>query len=218
MTSPLPITILGGTFDPIHYGHLRMALEIQQALELPSIRFVPCQQPVHKSHAHATVKQRLAMLELALQHWPTFTVDTREITRSSPSYMIHTLRSLRQEEGPHTPLILIMGADSFQQLHTWYEWENLLTEGHFVLTSRPGYTLPTEGPLLPLLQNNLTDNPLLLHQQPAGAIYCQPITHLDISSSAIRSQCQEGYNPCFLLPDRVLNYINNAQLYEKSNG
>lgn len=214
MATHTPIALLGGTFDPIHYGHLRMALEIQQALDLPTIRFVPCQLPVHKAQAHATAKQRLAMLALALQHEPTFSLDTREITRSSPSYMIHTLQSLREEAGLESPIILIMGADSFQQLHTWHQWKNLLTQAHLVLASRPGYPLPTQGPLIPLMQQSLTSETRTLHQQPAGAIYCQSITHLDISSTAIRSQRQQGYNARFLLPDTVLNYINNAQLYE----
>lgn len=214
MSTHTPIALLGGTFDPIHYGHLRLALEIQQALDLPTIQFVPCQLPVHKPQAHATAEQRIAMLELALQDQPTFSLDTREITRSSPSYMIHTLQSMRQEVGPETPIILIMGADSFQQLHTWHQWEDLLTQAHLVLASRPGYPLPTEGPLIPLMQQCLVTEPHLLHQQSAGAIYCQSITHLDISSTTIRSQCQQGYNPRFLLPDTVLNYINNAHLYE----
>ena len=209
-----PIALLGGTFDPIHYGHLRMALEIQQALDLPSIRFIPCQTPVHKTHTHATMEQRIAMLALALQDHPSFSLDTREITRASPSYMLHTLRSLREEAAPDIPIILIMGTDSFQQLHTWHRWEELLKQSHFVVASRPGYSLPTQGPLVPLLRESLTSEPRRLHQQPAGAIYCQPITHLDISSTAIRSQCKQGYNPHFLLPNTVLDYINNAHLYE----
>lgn len=217
MPTHTPITILGGTFDPVHYGHLRMALEIQEALGLPSIGFLPCRMPVHKEQTHGTLEQRMAMLALAIKDHPSFYLDTREVNRSSPSYMVHTLQSLREEVGSHRPLILIMGTDSFQTLHTWHEWKTLCSLTHILIATRPGYLLPSTGPLLPLIEAHFTKKPCLLKKTPAGYIYTQRITQLDISSTTIRTLREQGYNPSFLLPNTVLQYINNIRLYEKTN-
>ena len=132
-----PIGILGGTFDPVHYGHLRTALELFQILNLAEIRFMPCQIPVHKDEVHADPKHRLAMLELALAGTPEFKVDHRELQRSTPSYMIETLISLRKEY-PDTPLALIMGSDAFINLATWNSWQELTDYAHIVVAIRAG--------------------------------------------------------------------------------
>lgn len=209
-----PIALLGGTFNPIHYGHLRMALEVQEALQLPTIHFVPCHIPVHKTEPSITLEHRLNMLKLALQNQPTFLLDTCEIERATPSYMWYTLSALRAKWGPTAPLILIMGMDSFQGLHHWHQWEGLITQAHLVITSRPGYALPTTEPLKSFVNQHLTLDIQCLKDHPAGYIYYQKISHLDISSTFIRSQRKEGYNLHFLLPDQVINYLIEAKIYE----
>lgn len=207
-----PIGILGGTFDPIHFGHLRSALEILQILDFAEVRLIPCNSPVHKNGNTSSVTHRLAMLHLAVNTVPQLKIDEREIRRSSPSYMIDTLLSLR-EEFPETPLCLIVGTDSFNQLPTWHRFGKILDLVHIVVATRPSFEyFPTPE------HNHLTNNHLSLdredlHQQKQGSIYFQMITQLDISATAIRQQTKAGYDPHFLTPCSVIEYIKKNDLY-----
>lgn len=207
-----PIGVWGGTFDPVHYGHLRTALELCQQLKLEQVRFVPCQQPVHKERVYASAEHRLAMLRLACDDQAPFVVDDRELIRSTPSFMIDTLISLRKEF-PSMPLVLLMGSDAFVNLPVWHRWLQLLHYAHIVVVNRPGYRLEVGSKLQSLLDKHKLDHTASLGQQLAGGILIQTTTALDISATVIRNQIRAKLSPRFLLPDTVHDYINTHQLY-----
>lgn len=133
------IGILGGTFDPIHFGHLRTALDVVEDLNLQQLRFIPCGEPPHRDQPHASPAQRLAMVQLAIASESRFMVDAREIQRGGPSYMVETLESLRQELGEQQSLGLIVGLDAFAALDSWYRWQDLIDLAHLIIMTRPGW-------------------------------------------------------------------------------
>ncbi len=208
---PRPIGILGGTFDPIHYGHLRPALEVLETLDLAEIRFVPCRVPAHRGSPQITAGQRLALARLATVGQPGFLVDDRELRREGPSYMVETLASLREDFGD-VPLCLIVGADAFGELHTWHRWRELSQFAHIVVMQRPG--LPK--PFVPVLEEFIAPRKVdaaTLRRQLAGGILFQPVTQLDISATYIRALLARGQSPRFLLPEAVLACIHERALY-----
>lgn len=207
------IGIFGGTFDPIHFGHLRTALEIYESLPLQEIRFLPCQQPVHKATTGASVNDRLAMLKLAIAEQPGFRLDTRELERDSPSYMYETLRSIRHEVG-HTPLCLICSMDAFSNFTSWYRWDAIIELAHIVVATRAGYTTSFSDTLNNFTNKHLITNPQALLAQPAGYILFIETTPLTISSTAIRHLIKNNLNPSYLLPEAVKAYIKQQHLYK----
>lgn len=208
-----PIGILGGTFDPVHYGHLRLALELIQKLELEEVRFIPCHQPVLEKTALARPEQRLAMLKLAILDQANFIIDERELNRDTPSYMFETLTSLRAEFGKK-PLALIMGQDAFSSLPKWHRWEELIDLCHLIVIGRPGFVSP--HPLaFPDFTKKIIDDAKLLQKQSAGYVIFPKITPLAISSTAIRKQFHQNINPRYLLPDAVIQYILQQKLYSE---
>ncbi len=209
-----PIGILGGTFDPIHFGHLRTALEIYQQFDLQEIRLIPCQIPVLKKPTDASAEHRLAMLKLAIDQQPGLVVDDRELQRSGPSYTIDTLLSLRAELGD-TPLWLILGSDTLATLDQWQRWQELIEHAHLFIEMRPDYVLPKDGTIAKFLWQHKTDDLELLHNAPAGKIYMTHLAQLAIAATTIREQLAKGLNPRYLLPDSVLNYIIQNKLYLK---
>ncbi|MDR3477508.1 MAG: nicotinate-nucleotide adenylyltransferase [Gammaproteobacteria bacterium] len=210
-----PIGILGGTFDPVHFGHLRMALELYQALDLAEVRLVPCYQPVHRKMPVATPEQRLKMVTEAIAKESAFTVDPCEIERQGPSYTIDTLKTLHALL-PNTPFCLIMGIDALLSFSSWHQWENILDLAHLVVAHRPQYQLPQTGIVADLLKERLRHNAIDLHNSLAGNILLHPVTPLEISSTDIRKQIASGRNPRFLLPDSVYNYIKEHGTYSIS--
>lgn len=209
------IGILGGTFDPIHFGHLRTAFELHQTLDLAEVRFIPCYQPVHRKSPIATPEQRLAMVMKAIENEPAFQVDDSEIQRKGPSYMIDTLEGLHKNL-KHTPLCLIMGIDALLHFPSWHRWEDILKRAHLVVAHRPHYHLPTTGIVADLIKHRLTNNPESLHDSLAGHIFLHPVTPLEISATDIRKQITMGRNPRFLLPDSVYKYIQQHGVYSIS--
>lgn len=209
-----PIGILGGTFDPIHHGHLRIALELYQQLDLRQVRFIPCQQPVLDKTAQATTIQRVEMLKLAINNQKQFILDDRELKRNTPSYTIETLISLR-EEFCDIPLCLITGSDSFLQLSRWHRWQELITLSHIVVIPRPDYLLDDiqEELIKNFLIKHQVNNPLLLQEKLNGYIYIANFQPLAISSTYIRQQITNGLNPAYLLPENVLQYIWKEEVY-----
>lgn len=205
------IGILGGTFDPIHHGHLRCALEMYQILGLQEVRFLPCNKPVHKNDTLSNAVHRLNMLRLAIANVDGLSIDDREIIRETPSYMIETLQSLRREF-PETGLCLILGTDAFMQLHTWQSYEKILDLAHIVVALRPGHELLPTPETKKLLTHQVVDFEDL-HQQNHGNVYLQIITQLEIASTDIRSQIKAGYNPSYLIPVNVWEYIQENRLY-----
>ena len=213
VAAPLPIGILGGTFDPIHYGHLRPALELLHTLELAEVRFVPCRIPAHRGTPIVTAEQRLALVRLATAGQPGFVADDRELRREGPSYMFDTLTSLRTEVGAETPLVLIVGADAFRDLHTWHRWRELTGLAHIVVMQRPGAAQSLPPVLAEFATPRVAHAPAALRQQSAGGILFQPVTQLDIAATRIRALLARGQSPSYLLPDAVLAAIRDRALY-----
>lgn len=218
MNSTAPVGILGGTFDPVHFGHLRLAQEVAEALHLAEVRFVPAGAPPHRAAPGPAPAQRLAMVRRAVAGNPLFSVDEREVNRAGPSYMVDTLGALRAELGAVRPICLLLGADAFVELATWHRWHELFNLAHVVVAHRPGFPAETwsQRMLLPLAREyeaRLLQQPLSVHLSPAGGIVAQPIAALDISASMIRASLVNGASPRYLLPDSVLDYIHDNHLY-----
>ena len=209
------IGVLGGTFDPVHFGHLRSALELLETLGLAEVRLVPCGHPPHRSPPRAPASARLAMLELAVTGQPGLRVDPRELERPGPSYMVDTLASLREEQGTR-PLCLILGSDAFLGLPGWHRWQELVQLAHLVVMHRPGWDLDDNlaAPLAQLVEARRVYEAAALAAQPAGSILLVPVTPLDISATAIRTLIAAGRSPRYLLPDVVWEHIRAHGLYD----
>ena len=207
------IGIFGGTFDPIHIGHLRIALELKQQLQLDEMRLLPCYLPPHRPTPGASANQRVDMLEIALQDCADLQIDKRELQRDKPSYTYDTLHDLRAEVGEQTSLCLCMGMDSFATLDTWHNWDQLLQLAHILVVARPGWLLPESGAVADLLQSHRRDSTAIT-QQAAGAIVVLEQRLLPISATDIRAQIRTGNSPQFLVPDGVWNYIRRNGLYQ----
>jgi nicotinate-nucleotide adenylyltransferase len=214
MADQRPLAVLGGTFDPIHNGHLRFAEEVATALSLDEVRLVPAGQPPHRSAPLVSAEHRLVMAHLATSGNPLLRVDGREVQRKEPSYSVITLEEIRAEIGER-PLCLLVGADAFFGLPFWHRWEELFKLAHIVVASRPGYELTSTLPLglHKVWEQSFTDNVADLAARPAGLIYHQKITSLDIAANRIRSLVQHGRSARYLLPDTVLEYIHKCGLY-----
>ena len=208
------IGIFGGTFDPIHYGHLRTAFELLQALGLAEVRLVPAGRPPHRATPLCDADRRLEMLRAAAAGQPGFVVDDRELRRAGPSWTVTTLRELRAE-APSRPLCLIVGMDAFLGLPQWHEWSALVELAHVVVAHRPGWSAPGDGPLGELLAQRGTDRVEDLHSAPAGRIHVRAVTQLEISSTALRELIVAGSDPRYLLPDAVRAIIRDTGCYQR---
>jgi nicotinate-nucleotide adenylyltransferase len=206
------VGIFGGTFDPVHNGHLRSALEVLQQFDLDHIRLIPSARPPHREQPQATPEQRLMMLHLAVKNSQSFVVDDRELKREGPSYTVDTLTSLRAEF-PDTPLYLILGSDAFIHLSTWHQWQQLLTLSHIVVMQRPDQPLSLRSDMQNWYQEHLAStehNDLL-----AGKIWPVTLTQLNISATAIREAVAKGHSPEFLMPDPAVRLIEQLGLYQR---
>ncbi len=206
------IGILGGTFDPVHHGHLRLALELHELLRLSEVRLIPLANPPHRQQPSSSAEARLEMLQAAVKNEPALRIDRREIDRGGNSYTVDTLTSLRTEM-PGAPICLILGMDAFAGLPGWKRWEDLCTLAHLVVAHRPGVSPPGDLRIQGLLAERLIDTPEALHQSPTGYIYLASLPLLDISSSRIRAYLAQGRDPRYLLPNAVLDIINTQHLY-----
>jgi len=204
--------IFGGTFDPVHYGHLRAASEAGERLELEDLRLLPAGTPPHRPAPFAAAHHRLAMLNLALSGQPDLWADDREIRRPGNSYMVDTLTDIRREEGD-VPLLLLIGQDAANALDSWHRWLQLFQLAHIVILRRPDTSQAGSGALLHEFQTRSVKEPLPLRQKPAGLVYSLEVTQLAISSTDIRRQIAGGNSPRFLLPDSVIGYIRDNRLY-----
>lgn len=213
------VGILGGTFDPVHYGHLRLAQEVADGFGLARIRFIPCGNPPHREQPVAPAQHRVEMTRLALAGNPVFDLDEREIRRAGPSYSVDTLTELRAELGEKTPLCLIVGTDAFLGLATWHEWRRLFGLAHVVVAHRAGEF--DEGAMPEALHKEYAarrQDGIACADAPAGAIATFAMTALDISASRIRRDIARGTNTRYLLPDAVLDYIQRHKLYLEADG
>ncbi|MBI2316321.1 MAG: nicotinate-nucleotide adenylyltransferase [Betaproteobacteria bacterium] len=210
-----PLGLLGGTFDPVHLGHLRLAEEALERLRLSRIRWIPSGHPGHRGAPVAGAAERIAMLKLAIAGHPRFDLDEADAWPKQPLYTVHTLERLRAELGRELPLVLVIGADQLQAFNTWHEWRRLFDLAHIAAAERPGY--PAAGKALPeevaaeCLRRDAAAPELA--RSPAGRIVRFPMTALDISASDCREAIATGRSVRYLLPDAVLDYIGSHGLY-----
>ena len=209
------IGIYGGTFDPVHFGHLRTAVEVYEAVGLDELRFIPCHIPPHREKPGASAAQRLAMLEAAIQDCDSrFLIDTRELQRPGASYMVDTLSSIRVEVGDDVPVILIVGQDAFLGLHRWHQWQRLFTLAHIVVMQRPGYPTEPELALGNAIASRLSHSEQNLRDLASGVVCSVAVTPLGISANGIRRAIREHRSPRYLAPDAVLDLIKEQGLYQ----
>jgi len=207
-----PIGVFGGTFDPIHYGHLRSAFEMLQALHFEEVRFVPCGDPPHRGTTFANAQQRFELVELAIAGQAGFVADDRELQRDGPSFTIDTLHSLRAQF-PGCSLGLIIGMDAFLGLPGWHRWNEILDCAHIVVAHRPGWKAPDIGVLGDLIAEFGTHRIEDLHEVTHGSLHIHAVTQLEIASTEIRELVGAGRDPRFLMPDAVRDRIIEAGLY-----
>ncbi len=214
---PPPITLFGGTFDPVHFGHLRVAQDTAAALKLPEIRFVPSQSPVHRGRPGASADARLAMLKLAVADLPGLAVDDCELSRESASYTITTLEAFRAKY-PAAPLIWLIGVDAFLKIQSWHRASELFDFAHFVVLNRPGFATANvfSAALAPVWQGRATADARLLLNELSGRIYLQTVAPQAVSATEIRNMLRSGAADgafASLLPNAVLSYIRAHRIY-----
>jgi nicotinate-nucleotide adenylyltransferase len=206
------IGILGGTFDPIHFGHLRTALDVMQATGMAQMRFIPLHRAVHRAQPETDGSLRLQMVQAAIAGQPGFVADDRELRRQGDSYMVETLASLR-DEFPEQPLCLLLGMDAFNGFADWRRPDEILRLAHLVVMHRPGAPSARDPRVQEMLESRRYDQSDALAQAPAGRILLQAVTQLDISATRIRALVAAGQSPRYLLPEAVLMLIESHGLY-----
>lgn len=206
--------MFGGTFDPVHNAHIQMALSALSELKLDEVRLIPCHQPPHRDQPQLTSHERLHLLELATANHASLRVDDRELKRPGPSWTADTLRDLRQELGEQVSIVLLMGADAYSSLSSWYQWQLLPRLAHIAVFLRPGYSLPDSGLLSEYLDRSPSGQALLLgiQNQPSGLIAALNQAQVDLSATAVREQLAQGRVPDSLDP-AVRDYIVKHRLY-----
>jgi nicotinate-nucleotide adenylyltransferase len=219
LSSSTPIGVLGGTFDPVHLAHLRLAEELADAIGLAKVRFIPTGAPPHRGTPRVSGAHRMEMVRLALAGNPRFEADDREIRREGVCYTFDTLNELRAELGDR-PLCLLMGSDAFSALTTWHRWEELFDLAHIVIAHRPGFSLQQlqsslPGPLRKIYLQRLAASTGILRRDSGGAVYAREITALDIAATPIRGLLAGGGSARYLVPDAVLDYIETNRLYKE---
>lgn len=207
-----PLAIFGGTFDPIHFGHLRTAWEAGEALDA-DVRLVPSRVPPHRPQPVASAAQRRKMVELALARQGRLTLDARELERDGHSYTIDTLIELRKEIGAERSLVLLVGADAFAGFPSWKRWVELFDHAHVGVLTRPGHEDALPDVLAATVATREVRGPSALRDAPSGLVVRLPVTPLEISASAIRALLAAGHEPRYLVPDAVIEYVRREGLY-----
>ncbi|MGD8559051.1 MAG: nicotinate-nucleotide adenylyltransferase [Gammaproteobacteria bacterium] len=212
------IGVFGGTFNPVHWGHVRTALEIKNALAIETMLLMPCGIPPHREEPDVDAPTRLSMLQAAVADYPQLQVDDRELKRGGLSYSVDTLHSLREENGD-TPICLCVGADAFIHLDSWHQWQKLFSLAHIIVVHRPGWPLDTlmqqiQGELKSIVATSLVTQPDLLRQQQCGLVLPQKVTDINISATDIRQRLVQGQSIAELVPPAVLQIIEQQHLYQ----
>ena len=219
------VGIFGGTFDPVHIGHLRTAVELREHLGLDELHLMPSARPPHREQPGVSAEHRLAMLCLAIggetpcDSFITdgLLADDRELRRDGLSYTVETLAQLRGELGDDVAICLCIGMDSLVNLHTWQRWQELSDYAHIVVAARPGWHLPETGPVAQWLAGRYTDDPQLLTNSPSGRVLVEAMTLLPVSATQIREDLAAGNSVRYLVPDAVIQYIHQHGLYKQEN-
>jgi len=214
MTKAKRIGVLGGTFDPIHFGHLRPALELTEALRLDVMTLIPNHQPVHRGQPQATTAQRLAMLKLGVQG-TALKVDDREARRDEPSYTVDTLQAMR-DQMPGSELVFCMGEDAFNGFDRWHRWQQILELANIVVMSRPDTQLSPWA--LQLIKQQAKTVGKTIDDAPVGVVERQAVTQLSISATEIRRRVSHGLSIRYLVPEPVKEYITRNDLYQSASG
>lgn len=204
--------VLGGTFDPVHFGHLRIAVECKDNLGLDELRMLPCARPPHRQQPFASAQQRFDMLQLALKNCNGITADDRELTRQGLSYTVDTLISFKKDF-PQSTLFLVVGSDSFQSLASWHQWQKILELANIVIAKRPDSKNNRISNVGKLLSNCFVDDLNAFRHSPCGTVFELHVSQLDISSTEIRHLIGKKKSPQYLLPEPVFHYINQHALY-----
>jgi len=207
-----PIGLFGGTFDPIHNGHLRTAFELWQSLRLAQVRFLPTGSPPHRDAPLAPAELRLEMVRAAVVGQPGFAVDDREIRRTGVSYSVDTLTELRREH-PQRSLCLLLGMDAFLGMPTWHRWREIFGLAHVVVAPRPGWKAPITGPLGEEMVDRGTGSVRELHGASAGRIHVHAVTQLEIASTDLRALILAGRDLRYLVPEPVRDLILRSGCY-----
>lgn len=209
-----PLAVFGGTFNPVHLGHLRSAVEIVERFGLAELRFMPSALPPHREAPGVDPEVRARLVELAIAGEPRLACDRRELDRAGPSYTIDSLLSLRSELGRERPLLLVMGSDALAGLPHWHRWRELLPLCHILALARPGWSLPDAGEAAGFLAAHRVDAGVL-GERPAGGIHVATLRPLPISATEIRGLLQSGRSARYLVPDPVHAYLQQHQLYQQ---
>ena len=210
----MSVALLGGTFNPIHFGHLNLANCLVDYLQVESVRMIPCAIPPHRERPSVSAEQRLAMLQLAIDDHPLLTSDDLELRKSTPSYSIETVQQIRQQVGEETPLFFCIGMDSLLTIDSWHHWQQLLDYCHLAICPRPGYKLPIKGHLAEWIEQNLCDDIERVKTLAQGCLHLCKIPLKDISSTAIRDSIKCAQSIDHLTPKSVVNFITKHSLYE----
>ncbi|MFV0513775.1 MAG: nicotinate-nucleotide adenylyltransferase [Jhaorihella sp.] len=208
-----PVVVFGGTFNPVHFGHLRSALELGERLSLPQVRLMPSARPALRDAPECSAEHRAAMVELALAGEAGIVCDRRELARPGMSYSVDSLQGLRRELGAGRSISLVLGYDALLQLNRWHRWRELLAFGHLLVIARPGWSLPDDGEIADWLAQHRATGWPQLRDQPCGQVLIEELRPLDIAASDIRALLAAGRSARYLLPDSVLGYIEEYSLY-----
>jgi nicotinate-nucleotide adenylyltransferase len=209
-----PLGIFGGTFDPIHNGHLRTAFELAECLGLERVLFIPAADPPHRPVPRVPASRRLELVRAAIADEPRFLLDERELRRGGRSYTVLTLEELRAEHGPQ-PLVLCLGMDAFLGLPQWHRWTELARLAHLAVAHRPGFEPPSGGPLGELVGARRASSPEELAAEPAGRVFFFAGTQVELSATELRSVLESGRDPRYLMPEPVRRMILATGAYAR---
>ena len=204
--------LLGGTFDPVHIAHLRLAIEVRERMQMDTVRLIPAPRPRLRDTPQVDAQTRLRLLTCAIKGIAGLSVDDRELAADGPTRSVETLRSIRSDEGDR-PLCLILGADAASRLDHWYQWQDLIGLAHLVIARRPGAQLPEQGPVAKLINEHAKSEITALASQSAGFVYICDIPALDISATVVRERLANGRSIEFLVPDEVRHILIKEKLY-----
>ncbi len=216
MMSDRGVAVLGGTFDPVHYGHIKSAVAVRKRLGVAEVRLIPAFAPPHRVDPESSPADRLAMLRIAARGHRGVVVDDREIRREGISYTVDTLQSLRKEVGPSQPIYFVLGMDAYRTLNQWYEWRRIATLAHVVVLRRPGHARPDLSSSVPAEVGEWAEARRPDGGAGAGAsgcVYYMELEQMAISATEIRGAFHRGEVPRQKLPDAVIEYIDDHGLY-----